>query len=127
MDIDRTYWEVLSIDHATLLRNAIDWATPNARVLKVKGAGVLDVSLWKQKDSLAAHLVNLTNPRMMKGPITEVFPVGPLEVTIEAPSGTKVKEVKLLTAGVAAKHRRDGDRVVVEVPRVAMHEVIVIS
>jgi hypothetical protein len=26
-DIDRTFWEVLSLDHARLLRNAIEWAT----------------------------------------------------------------------------------------------------
>ncbi len=26
-DIDRTFWEVLSVDHLKLLRNAVAWAT----------------------------------------------------------------------------------------------------
>ena len=27
LDMDRTFWEVLSPDHGLLLRNAVDWAT----------------------------------------------------------------------------------------------------
>ena len=30
-DIDRTFWEVLSVDHAKLLRNAVDWAANEPR------------------------------------------------------------------------------------------------
>ena len=127
MDIDRTYWEVLSPDHAAVLRNAVDWAAPAARAVRVKGAAVLDIACWRQKDSLSVHLVNLTNPRMMKGPIREIYPVGPLEVTVEVPSGFVLKRVKLLTAGVEAVWRQSGSGVVVEVPRVAMHEVIVLE
>ena len=26
-DIDRTFWEVLGVDHGKLLRNAVEWAT----------------------------------------------------------------------------------------------------
>ena len=26
-DIDRTFWEVLAVDHCKLLRNAVEWAT----------------------------------------------------------------------------------------------------
>jgi trehalose utilization protein len=30
-DIDRTFWEVLAVDHFKLLRNAVDWATGEPR------------------------------------------------------------------------------------------------
>ena len=43
----------------------------------VAGKGMIDVSLWQQKGSVTAHLVNLTNPMMMKGPVRELIPSPP--------------------------------------------------
>jgi hypothetical protein len=65
-DIDRTFQEVLSVDHFKLLRNAVEWATNEEAPAPVSGAGVLDVTVWRQKASLTVHLVNLTNPMMRK-------------------------------------------------------------
>jgi hypothetical protein len=76
-DIDRTFWEVLAADHGKLLRNAVDWATNEPRPVTVTGPGVLDVTVWRQKDSMTVHLVNLTNPMMMKGPLREFIPTPP--------------------------------------------------
>ncbi|MBI3471231.1 MAG: beta-galactosidase trimerization domain-containing protein, partial [Candidatus Solibacter usitatus] len=42
-DIDRTFWEVLSVDHGKLLANAVDWAAQEERPVTVTGPGVLDV------------------------------------------------------------------------------------
>ena len=72
--IDRTFWEVMAVDHGRVLRNAIAWATNEERPVTVVGAGVLDVTVWRQKDSMTVHLVNLTNPMMMKGPLPRVHP-----------------------------------------------------
>ena len=47
-DIDRTFWEVLCVDHGKLLRNAVQWALNEAPVVTVTGAGVLDVTVWQQ-------------------------------------------------------------------------------
>ena len=127
MDIDRTFWEVLSTDHLALLRNAVMWAAPKASPVRVTGAGILDLAYWRQKDSTTVHLVNLTNPMMMKGPIREVFPVGPLVVEVDLPAGVELKEVKLLTAGTAPVWTRTSGGIRVEVPRVEVHEVIAIS
>src|SRR5262249_10077863 len=49
-DIDRTFWEVLSVDHGKLLRNAVDWVANEPRPVTVTGPGVLDVTVWRQKD-----------------------------------------------------------------------------
>ncbi len=62
-----------------LLRNAVTWATNEEPPVTVTGPGVLDVTVWQQKDSLTVHLVNLTNPMMMKGPVRELIPIGRAE------------------------------------------------
>ena len=44
---------------------------------------------------MTVHLVNLTNPMMMKGPFREFIPVDQ-QVTIKIPDGLKVSGVNLL-------------------------------
>ena len=88
-DIDRTFWEVMCVDHGRLLRNAIRWATNEAPPVEVEGPGVLDVTVWRQRDSMTVHLVNLTNPMMMKGPLREIIPVGPERVRIRLSPGIR--------------------------------------
>jgi len=92
-DIDRTFWEVMSVDHGQLLRNAVHWALNEDPVVTVTGPGILDVTVWRQKDSMTVHLVNLTNPMMMKGPIREFVPTPPQNVTVRLPNGRKPRKV----------------------------------
>ncbi len=73
------------------------------------------------------HLVNLTNPMIMKGPIREVFPVGPFTVEIDLPAGTKPTAVRLLTAGVSPVWTPTPGGIRVTVPTVHLHEVIAIT
>ena len=55
MDLDRTFWEVLAADHLVLLKNAVDWAADEPQPMTVTGPGMVDISYWRQKNSLAAH------------------------------------------------------------------------
>ena len=126
-DIDRTFWEVLDADHAKLLRNAVLWATDEPAVVTVEGQGVIDLAVWTQKDSMTVHLVNLTNPMMMKGPIREAFAIGPQRVKVAVPAGRRVKGARLLVEGVSVKHALEGGDVVVEVPSVLVHEVVALD
>jgi hypothetical protein len=126
-DIDRTYWDVLSPDHFLLLRNAVDWASNEPRPLEVTGPGVLDVSLWEQKSSLTAHVVNLTNPMMMKGPIREILPVGAQTVRIRIPQGRRIAAVKLLVAGGQPRYQTSNGAIVLEIPSIALHEVVAVD
>jgi hypothetical protein len=126
-DLDRTFWEVLSVDHLTLLRNAVAWATNEDPPVTVRGPGVLDVTAWRQKDSLTVHLVNLTNPMMMKGPVRELIPVGQQEVRVRLPDNARVKSVRLLAAGTAARAKPSGPYLSVTVPAVLDHEVVAID
>jgi hypothetical protein len=126
-DIGRTFWEVLSPDHGRLLRNLVSWTTNEPAPVEVAGPGLIDVTAWRQRGSLTVHLVNLTNPMMMKGPLRETMPVGPLTVRIRIPADLRPSSVQLLTAGVAPRTATEAGVLTVTVPSVELHEVIAID
>ncbi|MFN0124362.1 MAG: beta-galactosidase trimerization domain-containing protein [Blastocatellia bacterium] len=126
-DIDRTFWEVLASDHARVIQNAIAWAHQEEQPLTVTGRGVLDVSLWMQKTSMTAHLVNLTNPMMMKGPIREIIPVSAQQARLRVPAGRRVKKAQFLVSGASPVWNQTGDAVSVTVPSIELHEVIALD
>jgi hypothetical protein len=126
-DIDRTFWEVLCADHGRLLRNAVAWAANEEQPVTVTGPGVLDVTVWRQKESLTVHLVNLTNPMMMKGPVRELIPVGEQRVRVRLPVGARVAKVQLLAAGRTVPARQSGAWLEVTVPQVLDHEIVAVD
>jgi type 1 glutamine amidotransferase len=126
-DLDRCFWETSNQDHLALLRNAVAWASGAEQPLTVKGAGMIDVSYWRQKNSLTAHLVNLTNPMAMKGYMREILPVGPFTVSMTVPTGVTVRGVKLLAAGTPVDSRQEKGRLLVRIPRIHVHEVVAVD
>ncbi len=126
-DIDRTFWQVLDVDHGKLLRNAVAWVTNEEQPVSVEGLGVLDVAVWEQADSITVHLVNLTNPMMMKGPVRQIIPIPQQRVSVRIPPGQQVRKVHLLVAGTEVGHRMAGDRLVLEVPEIGLHEVVAVD
>lgn len=126
-DIDRTFWEVLSPDHGRLMQNAVTWAAgENRRPVMVKGGGILDVTIWRQRESLTVHLVNLTNPMMMKGPLREFLPAPPQSVSIDM-HGRKARRVQLLVSGAQPKVRESNGELTLTIDSVLDHEVIAID
>jgi len=126
-DIDRTFWEVLAVDHFKLLRNAVTWATNEDPPVTVTGPGVLDITVWRQKASLTVHLVNLTNPMMMKGPVRELIPISEQKVRVRLPDGTRAKRVRLLAAEKRPRVEHSGQYLSVTVPAILDHEVVAID
>ncbi len=126
-DIDRTYWEVLAVDHGTLMKNAVAWATNEDAPVTVTGRGVVDVTFWRQKSSLTVHLVNLTNPMMMKGPVRELLAIGEQRVRLRLPDGLNARGVQLLVAGRTPEYSQAGGLLEVVVPSIAAHEVVAID
>jgi hypothetical protein len=126
-NLDATFWDLLVGDHLMLLKNAVEWAADEPPPLTVSGPGVVDLAYWRQEKSLTVHLVNLTNPMMLKGPLREILPAGPFEVSLRLPPGAVPRVVTLLESGTPAAYRRDGDRLIVTVPRVALHEVVAVE
>jgi hypothetical protein len=126
-DIDRSFWEVLSVDHGKLLTNAVDWATNEERPVTVTGQGVLDVTVWQQQKSMTVHLVNLTNPMMMKGPIRELIAVGEQVVRLQVPEEKQITRVHLLRAGISPDVQFERGAITVRVPSVLDHEVVAVD
>ena len=110
-----------------LLANAVTWATNEPLPVSIKGPGVLDVSVWTQENSMTVHLVNLTNPMMMKGPVREILPIPSQQVRLQIPKDHKVTGVKLLVADHSVPYRRTNAGIELEVPTVALHEVIAVD
>jgi len=126
-DIDRTFWEILASDHGKLLRNAVDWVTNEPRPVTVTGPGVLDVTVWAQKDSMTVHLVNLTNPMMMKGPIREFIPLPAQDVAIRLPQGKRPRKVTLLTSNDTPRNQVANGELRLRVPSILDHEVVAVE
>jgi hypothetical protein len=126
-DIDRTFWDIMNVDHGRLLRNVIEWAADNESPVRVTGPGILDVTVWRQKQSMTVHLVNLTNPMMMKGPFRELIPIGEQKVQVQIPRDAKVKQIRALVGDKTLDYKVKDDLVSFTVSSVLDHEVIALD
>ncbi|MBC3788594.1 alpha-amylase family protein [Spirosoma utsteinense] len=125
-DLDRSFWQLLNTDHGQLLGNVFRWALDEKPIVDVAGPGVIDVTVWRQAKSMTVHLVNLTNPMMMKGPFRELIPVA-AQVGIRVPAGAKATAVKLLMSGQTLPVDLKDGVVTVSVPRILDHEIIALD
>ena len=126
-DIDRTFWEVLCIDHLKLLRNTLQWAHDETPIVEVDGPGLLDVTVWRNPDSITIHLVNLTNPMTMKGPYRDFFPIGTQKIKLNLPAEIQAKRAHLLVADTNIAIERTGSAIALAVPSILDHEVVAID
>jgi hypothetical protein len=125
-DMDRTFWQLMADDHGKLLRNTVLWALNEESVVHVKTKGVVDVAVWRQKESMTVHLVNLTNPMMMKGPFRDLFPVD-ATVDIKIPSTNKVTGVRLLFSEITPKYEVRGNRISLDISQIPDHEIVALD
>ena len=125
-DIDRSFWQMLSTDHGQLLRNTIRWALNEEPIVGVETPGIVDVTVWQQKSSMTVHLVNLTNPMMMKGPFRELIPVD-AQVTIKVPDNKKVTGVSLLMGGSKPAFTNKEGMITLKVPQILDHEIVALD
>lgn len=126
-DLERTFWEVLCVDHGRLLTNLIEWTLHSDRSVEVLGPGLVDVTHWRQSDSLTVHLVNLTNPMMMKGPYRELLTLPAQRVKIRVPAGTRAIRVHLLVSEIDPPVEQIDDILWVTVPSILAHEVVAVD
>jgi hypothetical protein len=126
-DLDRTFWDVLCVDHLKLLRNTVLWADREKPMLEVDGPGLLDVTMWRNPDSITIHLVNLTNPMAMKGPYRDFFPIGAQTLKLRLPPDIHTVRARLLVANKDVKIERASDGLILTVPSILDHEVVAID
>jgi hypothetical protein len=126
-DIDAVFWDLLTPDHLRLLINTVDWVTREERPLTLRGPGLFDLALWRQEHSLTVHLVNMGNPLFMRGPVRELLPSFPQELTFRMPEALRPRAVTLLSTGERPPYRVDGNRLSLTVPPFADHEVVAVD
>lgn len=127
MDIDRIFGEIRHGGHLAILHAMVNWAADEQQPMTVSGPGLVDMAFWRQERSLAAHLVNYNNAMTMGGAYRDALTTGPYEVSVELPAAQDPQGVTLLERGTSAQWRRDGRRLVVQVPTITYHEVVAID
>ena len=125
-DIDRSFWKFMSLDHSKLLNNTIRWTLNEEPIVSVSGPGLIEVTAWRQKKSMTIHLVNFTNPMMMKGPFRELIPVKE-DLKIKIPSNTKVTGVQLLLGEQKLEYTIKNEYLTLSVQQILDHEIVAID
>ena len=126
-NIGEIFWEVINLDHSILIENAIRWALTARPRVEVHGPGIVDIATRAAGDRLAVHLVNLTNPMMMKGPIRDVIPLTRQTVSVALPAGRTSAAVRLLVSPEPAKVRLGDGRVEIALTPIETNEVVLIE
>jgi hypothetical protein len=126
-DIEHTFWQSMLPDLGTLLRNAVEWALNEEQAVQVTGPGILDVIGWRQEASMTIHMVNLTNPMMLRAAFRELLPVGEQQVKVRIPAGKTPRAVRLLVAGRTLPVTPAGGWLTFTVPSILDHEVAAID
>ncbi len=125
-DVDRSFWRSGHQDLGRLLANTVRWAAGERLALEIAGPGLVDLFLWETEPGMALHLINYTNPALMKVPVTELFPLDAQQVRLRLSPGFQVKEVRLLAAGTVLPHRIEAGILRFEIPGVRDYEVAAI-
>lgn len=122
-DIGSIFWEALQADHAQLIANSVKWALRGQQRVRVKGPGLVDVSVRENPSAIAISLVNLSNPMAMRGAIRETIPVSQQVVEILVPDGVTNARGRLLVTGEEVGVSIENGVATVEVPEIELLEV----
>jgi hypothetical protein len=99
-DLGEVYWRALQPDHARLLAGAVAWALgEQPPAVAAEGPGLVDLAVREGAGETAVTLVNLTNPKAMRGPRSETLPLSDQELLVRIPEGAAVASVRCLFAG----------------------------
>jgi hypothetical protein len=98
-DIDRRFAIDNLPDHGDLMANLVRWGARDTIPLHVEGPGLLDCELYRQRNRLVLHVVNLTSAGSWRAPVDELIPVGPVRVRVRMPGGFRARTVALRVAG----------------------------
>ena len=126
-NIGEVFWTYLAPDQGRVITNAVKWALGKTQEADISGRGVFDLALHENAHGRALCVLNLSNPMMMKGPLRETYPVGPLTVSIEVPEGRSPKSARLLVADEDVAFTLADGRATVTLPVLETLEVVHLS
>lgn len=122
-DIDRAYWRSQNPDLSRLLVNSIRWFTNETAPVSVAGDGMAEIFAWRTEPGYAVHVLNYSNPEMMRGWLTHAYPLGPQKVRVTLPSGTGISQAKLLRTERNVPFSKTGQAVEFVIPEITDYEV----
>ncbi len=125
-DIDRCYGRGNLPDHGDLLANAIEWGLKDTVHWTIQGPGLLDCNLYRQANRLILQIVNLSGQDQTSGFVEEHFPVGPLDISIQA-GDLKLQSAYLTVADKPVKLETDDTWTRISIERVVDHEMVIIE
>lgn len=125
-DIDRQYGRYNLPDHGDLLANIIRWAAKDNIPLVVEGAGLMDCNIYRKREMLILHLVNLTSAGTWRQPVDEYIKIGPVKVKARLPDGVKANSVRPLVSDQNISHSVENGWVIFTINSITDHEVVVV-
>jgi hypothetical protein len=127
-DVDRTFWRSSNTDLSRLIGTTVRWLRGDRQPLTmIEGDGVIEAFAWETEPGVALHLVNYTNPNMMRGWVRRFYPTGPLRIDLAAPGGRTIRRARALRAGRDLPLAAEGSQLRFETPPVADYEVIALT
>jgi len=127
-DIDRTAWKSGLPDFSQLIANTIRWLQSGEEPpVSVQGKGIIEIFAWETEAGFAVHLLNYTNPNMLRAVVKELYPIGPLEVTFRIPEGRTIRRARALRSGQQLDLKPDGSAIRFTIPSVADYEVVALT
>ena len=126
-EIDSRYGVDNLPDHGRLLTNIVRWTLGDRNVLDVRGPGLLDCHLYAQHEALILHLINLSNEAAWKAPVTELIPVGPIQINVKLPQDVAGRSARSLVSSETISPVVSDGWSGFTIKAIADHEVIVIT
>ncbi len=126
-DIDRRFARDHLPDHGDFLASLVRWAVKDDLPVRVEGAGLIDVHVYRQDGRLVLHVVNLTSAGTWRTPVHELIAVGPLRVAVKLRADVGGGRVRALVSGGEVKATTREGWVNFELARVSDHEVLVVE
>ncbi|MBN9364771.1 MULTISPECIES: alpha-amylase family protein [unclassified Devosia] len=126
-NVGEIFWEVTNADHSRLLDNAFRWALGVPARVQSAGPGIVDIATRDGAGQISVHLVNLTNPMMMKGPIRETIPLRGQSVSVALPPGATTATARLLVSGLVPATSLQAGRLHVDLPEIHTNEVVLVE
>ncbi len=84
---------------------------------------MIEFFAWQTDPGYALHILNYNNPRLHRGWIRNLYPIGPQQVDFELPADRTIAKVQLLRAERELPFTQEGRHVRFTVPRVVDYEV----